>query len=471
MTWSLLSAASWASAAASPRDRVASIWFTAKGLTASVVATSPWSVSASAIGLKPLAVTGTTTPTRRGPGVADRRRLLIRQERGEAGERGGCARPHECDRHGVDPGAHVGGQRATQRQGGGGLAGRADAGPRGRGTGVRVGQDGHAGRGGETAGSCRDGQAGHTLERCGARRAGHRLLQVGAVGDAPVEGEVDAEAAGRTLSGGDAEGDVEPGLVGCDPRRLGRQNEGCGTGAGLLHATSSGRSQGADQGRNCHRERAEGGAGPARRHRERLEGALAWAGAVHVGSRAVPPLCRRDRGGGAAFRRRREEPGPGGRLGSRRPLPGPLGDGRAARPRPHDRCPSGRDRATGAGLGRRHLDAGRALRDHRLPQGHPGLRDHDLPGRGLRARFAQARGHVRHGPRPGPVAPGLHHQRAGASPARTWSWSTRSTAWGTWRPVACARRWTRRSPSATTPSACCARPASRPASRSSPTRP
>ena len=53
--------------ALSPRDRVASIWLTASGLTASVVATSRWSVSASAIGLKLLVVTGTITPTRRGP--------------------------------------------------------------------------------------------------------------------------------------------------------------------------------------------------------------------------------------------------------------------------------------------------------------------------------------------------------------------------------------------------------------------
>ena len=53
------------------RDRVASTAFTAGGLTASVAATSWCSVSASAMVVTPPVVTGTTTPTRRGPPVAD----------------------------------------------------------------------------------------------------------------------------------------------------------------------------------------------------------------------------------------------------------------------------------------------------------------------------------------------------------------------------------------------------------------
>ena len=60
----------------------------------------------------------------------------------------------------------------------------------------------------------------------------------------------------------------------------------------------------------------------------------------------------------------------GGRLRARRPVPRARRHRRAARPRPDHRRPSRRDRAPGAGLGRRRLDAGRALRDHRLPQGH-----------------------------------------------------------------------------------------------------
>ncbi len=51
-------------ARATPRPRS-----TASGLTASVVATSRWSVSASAMVVTPPVVTGTTTPTRRGPPV------------------------------------------------------------------------------------------------------------------------------------------------------------------------------------------------------------------------------------------------------------------------------------------------------------------------------------------------------------------------------------------------------------------
>ncbi len=47
------------------------IALTASGLTASVVGTSWCSVSASATVVTPAAVTGSTTPTRKGPPVAD----------------------------------------------------------------------------------------------------------------------------------------------------------------------------------------------------------------------------------------------------------------------------------------------------------------------------------------------------------------------------------------------------------------
>ena len=142
--------------------------------------------------------------------------------------------PHQRDRHGVDPGAQVGGQRAPQQQGGGRLAGRADARPAGRRTGVGVGQDGHAGRRREAVRPGADREAGQMLQWRRARRAGHGLLQVGTVGDAAVEGQVDAEVAGRPLGRGDGEGDVEPGLVGRHPRRLGHQDEGRAGGARLL---------------------------------------------------------------------------------------------------------------------------------------------------------------------------------------------------------------------------------------------
>ena len=91
---------------------------------------------------------------------------------------------------------------------------------------------------------------------------------------------------------------------------------------------------------------------------------------------------------------------------------------RAPRLRPDHRRPPRRDRAARAGLGRRRLDPGGALRHHRLPQGRPGLRDHHPPGRGLRARLAQARGDLRRRHRRRPVAARLHHQRAGPAAAR-----------------------------------------------------
>ena len=183
--------------------------------------------------------------------------------------------------------------------------------------------------------------------------------------------------------------------------------------AGRHRCAGGAGSQRVDQGCDGHRERAEGGPGPARRHRERLEGALPWAGAVHVRPRAVPPLRERHRGGGAALRGGGTDAVLGGRLGPRRPVPGPGGHGGAPRRRPDDRRVAGRDRAAGAGLGRRRLDPGRALRHHRCPQGHPGLRDHDAPGRGLRARVAQARGDLRRRPRSSTC-------RGGTSPSTRW---------------------------------------------------
>ena len=97
-------------------------------------------------------------------------------------------------------------------------------------------------------------------------------------------------------------------------------------------------------------------------------------------------------------------------------FPGEAGGG--TRPRSHHRRPPRRDGASGPGLGRRAVDPGCALRDDRLSQGRPGLRDHDPPGRGLRPRVAQARGDLRRRHRRGPVAPRLHDQRAGPPPAR-----------------------------------------------------
>ena len=97
------------------------------------------------------------------------------------------------------------------------------------------------------------------------------------------------------------------------------------------------------------------------------------------------------------------------------------------------------------------------------------LRDHHAPRRGLRARLAQARGHVRRRRRAGPVAARLHHQRAGPAPARHGAGGPLRRPGRSGRRVGCARRSTRRSPSATTPCACCAPHASWPASHSSPT--
>src|SRR5580700_4123834 len=78
--------------------------------------------------------------------------------------------------------------------------------------------------------------------------------------------------------------------------------------------------------------------------------------------------------------------------GRRAPASGPSDAGRTVastrsrRTGQRSTCPSRGDRADRARLGRRRLDAGRPLRDHRMPEGRSRLRDHDAPGRGLRAR-------------------------------------------------------------------------------------
>ena len=194
--------------------------------------------------------------------------------------------------------------------------------------------------------------------------------------------------------------------------------------------------------------------GPAHRHGERLEGALPWAGAVHVGARAVPPLRRGHRGAGRRFAGRGPHAVSRRWFGARRALPGRRR--RRRRPRPDDRRPPRGDRAPGQGLGGRRLDPGRAVRDHRLPQGRAGLRDHDAPGRGLRARVAQARGDLRRRHRGRPLAARLHHQRDGPAAARHGADRPLRRAGRPGGRAACAPRSTPRSRSPTTRCACCA---------------
>ena len=87
---------------------------------------------------------------------------------------------------------------------------------------------------------------------------------------------------------------------------------------------------------------------------------------------------------------------------------------RRGRPRLHHRRPARRHRGGRAGLGRRGVGPGQALRHDRRQEGRPHLRDHHPPGRGVHARLPQARGRVRRRRRGRPLPPRLHRQRHGA---------------------------------------------------------
>ena len=93
-------------------------------------------------------------------------------------------------------------------------------------------------------------------------------------------------------------------------------------------------------------------------------------------------------------------------------------DGRR-RHRPHHRRPPGRDQGacSRAGPTRSGPRASASAPSAPAKDG-AGLRDHDPPGRGLRARLPQARGRLRRRGRGRPVAPRLHGQRHGARAAR-----------------------------------------------------
>ena len=142
------------------------------------------------------------------------------------------------------------------------------------------------------------------------------------------------------------------------------------------------------------------------------------------------------------------------------------------RPRLHHRRPPRRHRGHRPGLGRRRLGPGPALRHHRGQEGRRRLRDHHPPGRGLLARLPQARGGLRRRRRGRPLPPRLHRQRHGPA---SWAPATGRAdrplrrAWPTWPPTGCARRCRPRSPSPTTPCACCGPPGSSPATASRPT--
>ena len=249
--------------------------------------------------------------------------FLIGEEGGEAGDRRGRALAEEGDRDGVDVAARsgVGGAPEHHR----GAAGRTSPGPRRRDRcRVRVvAQDRDAGgrRSARLGGG--DGDVGDVPEDRLLGKPAGRLLELRPVDDAAVEGEAHVEHVGRTRDRPHPDRDVEPRLGRRDPRGL--RDQGEGRGVNRTRAGHRGGARHAEEGSRGHRERAEGGPGPARRHRERLEGALPWAGAVHVGSRTVPPLCQRHRGGGAAFRRGRAHALSGGRIGARRTV---LGRGR-----------------------------------------------------------------------------------------------------------------------------------------------
>ncbi len=235
--------------------------------------------------VRPLAVTGTTMPTRSG---APRRRLgvglLVGQEGGEAGDRGRRALAHERDGHGVDA------LHSRRRAAGSPTSWCARrprrCRPRWRGhwrstLGTTVTQVAAA----RPPAASLTGMPVSRSSGVPERRARDRLLQIGAVHHPPVEGDADRQAARRPGARGHADQEVEPGLIGRHPRGLGGQHERrAGSSGACSAAPAPPRSQRADQGGDSHCERAQGGPGAARRHRQRVEGALPWAGAVHVGA-------------------------------------------------------------------------------------------------------------------------------------------------------------------------------------------
>ena len=97
--------------------------------------------------------------------------------------------------------------------------------------------------------------------------------------------------------------------------------------------------------------------------------------------------------------------------------------------RRHHRRAAGRDQGVPRGLGRRDLDAGRALRHDRRQEGRADLRDHDPSRRGVQRRLAQAGRRVRRRHRGRPVAPRLHGQRHGARADRGDADARRSVRW------------------------------------------
>ena len=386
-------------AQAVPRVRPASTAVTATGLTASVVG------HVAVVGQRVGQAGGAA---RRAPARPPRpaaappsptgRRLLIGEEGGEAGHRGGRALALERHRR---PGTRRRRRRSSgvQPRVSVGPPGRAGAGAGGGGGGVRVGQDGDAGRRGQRAAG-RAAVTGTSGSRSRTRLLGRRRRWPAAAGT--------RRRGGRRRSGSRAarwpgprpaptpRARLNQGCGGRDPRglrdqRQGRRGHGGRPAApavaggerppcrgGLLRppracrgrswpsASTQGEARGRTTVGGCSPRRYPSGSAPTSSATEELARRFAAAGrrCIWWVDRCATPCS-------------------------------PVRRGVDVRHRPDDRRPARRDRAAGPGLGRRRVDAGGALRHHRLPQGRRGLRDHDAPGRGLRARVAQARGHLR----------------------------------------------------------------------------